>query len=138
MHMCRFDLQKAFNSVEFPVLHARLAILHFGINGKTWRLIRSWYAGRTCFVHVDGASSTSFPIERGVRQGTILSPIPSNVIMDPLLSTLESSGLELSVNNLYVAHTCMPMISEPLLPPCHLFRHRSHKCLTSLLTTFFN
>ncbi len=28
------------------------------VNGKTWRLIRNWYAGGTCFVHVDGASSS--------------------------------------------------------------------------------
>ena len=38
MHMCLFDLKKAFDSVEFPVLLDQL--FSFGINGKTWRLIR--------------------------------------------------------------------------------------------------
>ena len=72
VNMCLFDLQKAFDSVEFPVLLNRL--FSVGINGKTWRLIRNWYAGGMCFVNFDGAISTSFPIERGVCQGSILSP----------------------------------------------------------------
>ena len=120
--MSLFNLQKAFDSVEFPVLLDRL--FSIGINGKTWRLIRNWYTGRMCFVYVDGASSTSFPIERGVCQGSILSHILFNIIMDPLQRTLESLGLGFSVNNHYSG---MPMTSDPLLPPCHPSKHRSHK-----------
>ena len=97
--MCLFDLQKAFDSVEFPELLDHM--FSIGVNGKTWRLIRNWYAGGTCFVHVDGASSTSFHIDRGVHQGSILSPTLFSIVMDPLLKILESSGLGLSVNNLY-------------------------------------
>ena len=41
VHMCLLDLQKAFDSVEFPVLLNRL--FQFGINGKIWRLIKDWY-----------------------------------------------------------------------------------------------
>ena len=99
VHMCLFDLQKAFDSVEYPVLLDRL--FSIGINGKTWRLIRNWYSNGTCFVQIDGTSSICFPIERGVRQGSILSPILFSIVMDPLLKKLESSGLGLSINNLY-------------------------------------
>ena len=42
-----------------------------------------------------------FPIGRGVRQGSVLSPTLFSIVMDPLLTMLESSGLGLSVNNLY-------------------------------------
>ena len=94
--MCLFDLQKAFDSVEYPVLLDRL--FSIGINGKTWR---NWYSNGTCFVQIDGTSSICFPIERGVRQGSILSPILFSIVMDPLLKKLESSGLGLSVNSLY-------------------------------------
>ena len=94
-----FDLQKAFDSVEFPVLLDRL--FSVGINGKTWRLIRNWYAGGTCSVYVDGSASPPFSIERGVRQGSVLSPTLFNIVMDPLLSLLESSNLGLNVNGLY-------------------------------------
>ena len=72
VHMCLFDLAKAFDSVEFPVMLDKL--FSIGVNGKTWRLIRNWYENGKCFVHVDGLSSTPFPVERGVRQGSILSP----------------------------------------------------------------
>ena len=66
VHMCLFDLAKAFDSVEFPVMLDKL--FSIGVNGKTWRLIRNWYENGKCFVHVDGLSSTPFPVERGVRQ----------------------------------------------------------------------
>ena len=39
--MCFYDLQKAFDSVQYPVLLQRL--YDAGVNGKTWRLILSWY-----------------------------------------------------------------------------------------------
>ena len=99
VHMCLLDLQKAFDSVEFPVLLNRL--FQIGINGKTWRLIKDWYADGTCCVCVDGVSSRVFPIERGVRQGSVLSPTLFNIVMDPLLTSLESSDLGLCVNRLY-------------------------------------
>ena len=44
---------------------------------------------------VDGVSSRVFPIERGVRQGSVLSPTLFNIVMDPLLTSLESSDLGL-------------------------------------------
>ena len=40
-------------------------------------------------------------LERGVRQGSILSPTLFNIIMKPLLLILEASHLGLSMNNLY-------------------------------------
>ena len=39
--MCLYDLQKALDSVEYPVLLKRL--YEVGVNGKCWRLIKSWY-----------------------------------------------------------------------------------------------
>ena len=40
--MCFYDLQKAFDSVQYPVLLKRL--YEAGINGRAWRLIRDWYS----------------------------------------------------------------------------------------------
>ena len=99
MYMYLFDLQKAFDSIEFPVLLDKL--FSVGINGKRWRFIRNWYEGGKSFVHFDGSSSAPFPLERGVCQGSILSPTLFNIIMNPLLLTMEASHLGLSVNNLY-------------------------------------
>ena len=99
VHMCLFDLEKAYDSVEFAVLLDRL--FSIGVNGKTWRIIRNWYENGRCFVQVDGRSSSSFLVERGVRQGSVLSPTLFNIVMDPLLRSMEAAGIGLCVNNLY-------------------------------------
>ena len=83
VYMCLFDLQKAFDSIEYPILFSHLYKL--GINGKLWRILRSWYTGTECRVRVDGHCGESFRVERGVRQGSVLSPVLFLVVMDPLL-----------------------------------------------------
>ena len=98
--MCFYDLQKAFDSVEFPVLLDRLHSV--GVNGKLWRIIRNWYQGWACSVKLDDSYSDTFPILRGVRQGSILSPALFLLVMDPLLKQLEASGVGLCVSSYYV------------------------------------
>ena len=66
-----------------------------GVKGKTCRLL---YDGASCQVQCKGALSNSFTVERGVKQGSILSPTLFLLVMDPLLKQLELSGLGLSVN----------------------------------------
>ena len=90
--MCLYDLEKAFDSVEYPILLDRLYAA--GINGKCWRLIRNWYEGARCRVKIqEGKLSQPFVVERGVKQGSILSPALFLLIMDPLLISLGSVSL---------------------------------------------
>ena len=76
-HMCLFDPKKAYDSVEFAVLLDHL--FSIGVNGKTWCLIRNWYENGRCCVKVDGRSIPTFPVERGVLQGSVLSPTLFNI-----------------------------------------------------------
>ena len=99
VHMCLYDLQKAFGSVEFPVLLDHL--FSIGLNGKTWRIIKSWYEGGSCCVKVEDRLSNAFPIQRSVRQGSVLSPTLFLLVMDPLLKKLETASLRLKINDLY-------------------------------------
>ena len=39
--LCLYDIEKAFDSVEFPILLQH--IFSIGINGKSWRIIKAWY-----------------------------------------------------------------------------------------------
>ena len=47
-----YNLQKAFDSVEYSVLSERL--IEVGINGKLWRLLKNWYEEVSCYVKIDG------------------------------------------------------------------------------------
>ena len=77
-----------------------------GINGKTWRVLKSWYQGAEGRVRVEGSLSRSFLIDRGVKQGSVLSPTLFLLIMNPLLQQLQSAELGLSINNCGWLCTC--------------------------------
>ena len=96
--------------MEYSVLLERL--FEVGINGKLWRLLKNWYEEVSCYVKIDGKSSEKFKVERGVRQGSILSPSLFLLVMDPLLRQLESSGLDCPSITTTWGASCMQMTSS--------------------------
>ena len=60
VYMCFYDLQKAFDSVYYSVLLKRL--YEAGVDGRAWRLLRSWYASPKSMVRVDGSLSSMFEL----------------------------------------------------------------------------
>ena len=99
VYVCFYDLQKAFDSVQYPVLLRRL--YDTGINGRAWRLLKSWYTSPKGMVRVNGSLSTMFTLERGVLQGSVLSPVLFSLIMDPLLQSIQSKGLGPFIGNTF-------------------------------------
>ena len=99
VYMCFYDLQKAFDSVHYSVLLKRL--YEAGVDGRAWRLLRSWYASPKSMVRVDGSLSSMFTLQRGVLQGSVLSPVLFLLIMDPLLKSLQSKALGPSIGDTY-------------------------------------
>ncbi len=75
-------------------------LFELGINGKCWRLIKSWYTNPTSVVKHNGELPQGFCVCRGVRQGSVLSPILFLEVMDVLLKQLEQSGLGLTISGL--------------------------------------
>ena len=106
-----------FHSVEYYVLLKHL--FSRGIDGKCWRLIQSYYERPTAHVKVNNCLSREFIIERGVRQGSVLSPSLFLLLIDSLLI---EANVGVSLEGIYVgtlAHvddlrslTCNPHSSE--------------------------
>ena len=59
-------------------------------------------------MRVDGNYSEWFSVERGVKQGSVLSPVLFLIVMNPLLKQLQESSLGLS---LMQVDSCMLMTS---------------------------
>ena len=93
-----YDMEKPFDSVESPIVLEE--IYSVGVNGKFWRLLKSWYSTATARVRVDSCFSEKFSISCGVKQGSVLSPTLFLVFMDKLAHSLRDSSEGLSVKGL--------------------------------------
>ena len=100
VYSCFYDLASAFDTVKFSVLLEEL--FRVGVKGKCWQLIRQWYCDPVSQVKLGNQLSKPFYIRCGICQGSVLSPSLFNLVMDPLLTTLKSRGLGLSVNGLFL------------------------------------
>ena len=98
-YLCFYDMEKAFDSIELPILLRRL--YDCGVNGKLWRIIKSWYSNSTCRVKLRNSLSDPFQTSRGVKQGSVLSPTLFLTIMDLLLGKMRESNIGLSVRGMY-------------------------------------
>lgn len=74
------DFQKAFDSLHRDTLWSILR--SYGVPDKLIALIKLFYHHFECSVVVDGNLSEWFPVESGVRQGCIISPILFLVAID--------------------------------------------------------
>ena len=73
-----------------------------GVGGKCWRLLCDWYHNLTSQVRLGSHLSEPFAINRGIRQGSVLSPMLFNLVIDPLLTELRSRSLGISINGLFL------------------------------------
>ena len=99
-----YDLDKAFDSVEYCVLLHHL--YRSGINGKAWRVIRSFYADPCAQVRIGNGLSRVISLKRGVQQGSVLSPMLFLLVMDSLLIDLANAQAGVSVNSIYAGSLC--------------------------------
>ena len=104
IYQCCYDLEKAFDSVEFCVLLHHL--YGSGINGKAWRVIKSFYSDPTAQVKVGNELTRAIRLQRGVRQGSVLSPLLFLLVMNPLLVTLANAEEGVSIRGLYTGSLC--------------------------------
>ena len=69
-----FDLSAAFDTVDHAILLRRLDV-SFGIRGNALNWFASYLSGRSQQVSVHGILASSFYLEFGVPQGSVLGPV---------------------------------------------------------------
>ncbi|MDR3738882.1 MAG: reverse transcriptase family protein, partial [Terracidiphilus sp.] len=86
---CFIDVGKAYDTVWHDGLKAKL--LQYGIHGRMYHAICSLYAGCESTIHLGPRLGFSdfFPIETGVRQGCILSPLLYSLFINDLAVRLK-------------------------------------------------
>lgn len=90
-HLILLDAKAAFDVVQHTHMLRRL--YHCGVQDKHWTLIESLHTSAASVVKWDGQLSLPFEISQGIRQGGILSTDLYKLYQNPLLNTLQSSGL---------------------------------------------
>ena len=84
-----FDMKKAFDRVWHEGLLHKLAA--FGVEGRALEWFRSFLTGRRQCVAVGSAVSDIAPLEAGVPQGAILSPLLFLVYMNDIVTATSTS-----------------------------------------------
>ena len=95
-----FDLEKAFDTIEKPVLLQ--CLYNKGICGRAWRIINGWYTGAMAAIEIENTVSELFQQERGVQQRSVLSPTLFLMVMDEMLKEMTANGAGVSIAGLYL------------------------------------
>ena len=69
---------------------------------KGLEIMCSWYTNPTCAVHLNNQTSDYFTVHRGVKQGSVLSPILFCKVMDKLLHSMCDPSQDLTLAGLSV------------------------------------
>ena len=70
------------------------------IDGKDLRIVRNLYWEQSAAVRIGGDLSEYRPIQRGVRQGCVLSPDLFNIYSEVILRKLDYPGLKVNGENI--------------------------------------
>ena len=90
---CFIDVKKAFDRV----FRAGLWVGDEGLNGKLWRVLVSIYKTVESSVKVNNELTDWFPVNTGVRQGCILSPIFYSLLMNGLIKEINKLNTEITI-----------------------------------------
>ena len=94
LYLLFIDFSKAFDSLDREVM--RKLLKHYGVPQKIINIILALYDSCQCSVIHKGKLSPAFPVNTGVKQGCLLSPIIFTLAVDWIMkqSTRERNGIQ--------------------------------------------
>ena len=100
------DLKKAFDTVDFEILLAKLK--HYGVRGTENEWFRSYLSNRTQYVIINGVKSSSQVVKCGVPQGSVTGPLLFLIFINDICRATELFTL------LYADDTTFQLSGEDL------------------------
>jgi hypothetical protein len=91
VNICTLDISKAFDKINHHALFIKL--MKRKVPFVLIQILINWYSKCLCQVRWESALSKSFSLDRGIRQGGILSPYLFAIYVDDALITLVNSGI---------------------------------------------
>ncbi|KAG7664529.1 uncharacterized protein J8A68_001939, partial [[Candida] subhashii] len=85
--LCFLDFEKAFDNFSHEYL--KQVLQHLGFGPRMIKGIMSLTTQQTAEIVINDFCSSSFPLQRGTRQGSAISPILFNLAIEPFLYFLE-------------------------------------------------
>ena len=99
LYICFIDYSKAFDSVHHDTLFDLL--LKSNIDQRDFNVIHDLYLNQKARVRINGETSNQFDIQKGVRQGCVLSPELFNLYSEDIFSNINHlSGLSINGENI--------------------------------------
>ena len=87
----QYGFQKNLNTLDHNILLQKL--FHYGVRGVALDGFRSYLTNRIQYTEFGSATSCKFPIECGVPQGSILSPLLFLLYINDIVTTMLGRGL---------------------------------------------
>ena len=106
LYCCAVDFEKAFDSVDRPVLWA--ALRRSGIGGTMLAAIQAMYAEVTVSVRTEEGLSGTFRSVLGVKQGCPLSPLLFGILLDDF-----ETGMQAALGD----SAALPRLAGRVVPP---------------------
>lgn len=97
------DYSKAFDTLDHEVLFTKLKF--FGLGNESLNFLRGYLLGRSQRVLVGGTASDFLQIDRGVPQGSILSPLLFSVYTSDFGSFLRTCGSHQYADDTQIYHS---------------------------------
>ena len=99
LYLLFVDFERAFDTIHRTAIWSALANL--GIPDKITNIIKEMYNDAKYHVRFAGDESNSFEINRGVRQGCVLSPMLFLIVLDSVMNEVNSAttdGIQWTIN----------------------------------------